>query len=147
MKKYSFSNEGFQSLQKQLYRLPDSLLKIQANFVSTNFKKWVTDNFVLNNSQLNCIDIQDLKMIRFLGSQVNIAIINRLPITLIKPIKPINQALSSKLIRLENNFTALFEINDKIKIGGQLTIYITYCTKHDANAYQKYNQQYLNQLF
>ncbi|WP_293305630.1 hypothetical protein [Pedobacter sp. UBA5917] len=152
MKKFTFSNEGFQNLQKYFYQKKDQLLEKEAESISENLIKWITEKFLLSDEQISFLNSQNPKMIRFLAAQIHIAISNRLPITLVKPaIKPLNQQLDSKLIRPESSFTTLFHGNGKIEISGNLIIHIYYTTKSYpdfiSNAYQKYNQQYLNQLF
>lgn len=152
MQKFPFSNEGFQNLQKQLYQLTDPLLAIHANLISEDFKFWVNKNFILTNEQIDFIEMQHPKMIRFLASQTDIAVSNRLPISLIKSAeKATDKQLSSKLIRSESNFSTLYHNNGNIEICGNLIIHVFYAAKNYSdfisNAYQKYNQQYLNQLF
>jgi hypothetical protein len=149
MEKFPFSNVGFQNLQEQLYRLSDSLLEIQANFILMNFKKWMTESFILSNEQIAFIESQDEKMIKFLASQTSIAISNRLPITLVKPaVNNRKQQLDSKLIRPESNFRTLFNDDGKTEIYGNLTIHISYVAKKYpdtlSNVFRKHNQQYLN---
>jgi hypothetical protein len=149
MEKFPFSNVGFQNLQKQLYKLSDALLEIQSDFILINFKKWMTDSFILSDAQIAFIDSQDEKMIKFLASQSSIAISNRLPITLVKPTVNIQkQQLDSKLIRPESNFRTLFNDHGKIEIYGSLTIHISYVAKKYpdtlSNVLRKHNQQYLN---
>ncbi|RBQ07597.1 hypothetical protein [Pedobacter miscanthi] len=152
MEKFNFSNEGFQNLQKYSYQKTDQSLEIEVKSISENFIKWITEKFILSDEQLFFLHSQNPKMIRFLAAQTQIAVGNRLPITLIKPAtKPQSQQLDSKLIRPESNFTTIFHGNGKMEISGSLIIYIFYSTKNypdfKSNASQKYNQQYLNQLF
>lgn len=152
MQKFPFTNEGFQYLQRELYQLADPLLEIHTNLISENFKYWLNENFILSEAQIEFMKLQSQKMIKFLASQTGIAISNRLPISLIKSAaKKEDQSLGSKLIRSESNFSTLHHGNGRVEIGGNLIIHIFYATENCfdfiSNAYQKYNQQYLNQLF
>ncbi|QIL42203.1 hypothetical protein G7074_24845 [Pedobacter sp. HDW13] len=99
MQKFPFTDLGVQDLQNQLYQCTDAQLKAEEDLILLNFRKWVAEHFTLSTDQLLFIEKQDRKMISFLASQTAIAIINRLPITLIKPAsKPSNQLAYSELI-------------------------------------------------
>jgi hypothetical protein len=137
MQNFPFSNVGFQNLQEQLYQLSNSLLEIQTNFILMNFKKWMSESFILSNEQIAFIESQDEKMIKFLASQTSIEVGNRLPITLVKPVlNNLKQQLDSKLIRPESNFRTLFNDDGKIEIYGNLTIHISYVAKEYPNPFR-----------
>jgi len=99
MQKFPFTDLEGQDLQNQLYQLTDVQLKAEADLISLDFKKWMAEHFTLSPTQLHFIAKQSQKMIGFLSTQTAIAILNRLPIILIKPAsKPDNEVADSKLI-------------------------------------------------
>lgn len=125
MEKFPFTNSGFQDLQNQLYQSTDANLKVEEELILLSFKEWMRKHFSLSDEQLLFIAKQDEKMIAFLATQTAIAIVNRLPVRLIKPsTKTVTQMMDSKLIRPESNFSA--SSNSATQITGELIIEITY---------------------
>lgn len=49
---FPFSPEGVQDLLAELYALPDPDLAIEANAISSDFKLWIADKFILSAGQL-----------------------------------------------------------------------------------------------
>jgi len=125
MEKFPFTDSGVQALQNQLYQSTDNQLRTEGDLILLDFSKWLSKHFNLSDRQLLFIAKQDQKMIGFLATQTAIAIVNRLPVTLIKPIsQPNNELADSKLIRPESNFSA--SSNSPSQINGKLIIEITY---------------------
>jgi hypothetical protein len=127
MEKFPFSNAGFQALQKQLYALGDTDLKVVANTASNHFNDWMAEYFELTQSQVGFIESLHPKMSILLSSQTAMALINRLPINLIKPENQINTLLrGSKLIRPEAKVSASSEGEEGFEVQGSLDIEISY---------------------
>ncbi|RYF19636.1 MAG: hypothetical protein EOO42_14005 [Flavobacteriales bacterium] len=127
MEKFPFSNAGFQALQQQLYLLNDADLQATANTVFNHFNNWMFENFELSASQVGFIESLNPKMTTLLASQTAMAMVNRLPINLIKPDSQMNTLLrGSKLIRPEAKVAASSEGEEGFEMEGNLNIEITY---------------------
>ena len=127
MKKIPFSNAGFQALQKELYALSDANLQVVSNAVFNHFNDWMSENFELSPSQIGFIENLNPKMTNLLAGQTAMALINRLPINLIKPDNQMNTLLrGSKLIRPDAKVSASSQGEDGFEIEGSLDIEITY---------------------
>lgn len=127
MEKFPFSNAGFQALQQKLYALANADLQTTANTVFNHFNKWLCETFELTPSQVGFIESLNPKMTTLLSSQTAMAMVNRLPINLIKPESQMNTLLrGSKLIRPEAKVAASSEGEDGFEIEGNLNIEISY---------------------
>jgi len=98
MEKFPFTDLGVQALQDLLYQYTDAQLEAEEELILLNFRKWVAKTFALSTDQLLFVEKQDRKLIGFLATQTAIAIVNRLPVTLIKPASKPDEAADSKLI-------------------------------------------------
>lgn len=128
MEKFPFTDAGVQALQDHLYQCTDEHLSAEEKLILLNFSKWVAKNFTLSTEQLLFIEEQDKKIIDFLATQTAIAIVNRLPVILLKPAsKPDHELTDSKLIRPASNFSVSSDSPNQIT--GALIIEITYCLK------------------
>ncbi|WP_113653417.1 hypothetical protein [Pedobacter namyangjuensis] len=126
MKKYPFSDAGFQAMQKDLYALTDQELQVVANAVANHFNSWMSENFDLTESQIAFIEGQQPQMTAFLSTQTSFAMVNRLPITLIKPESKINALMrGAKLIRPKVK-AEMIPDGGPYHASGNLDIEITY---------------------
>lgn len=127
MKKFPFSNAGFQALQQELYALNDVDLQVVANTVASQFNNWMSQNFELTSSQVDYIESLNPKMTTLLASQTAMAMVNRLPINLIKPESQINTLMrGSKFIRPKVATDGSSEGEKGFEVAGGLDIEINY---------------------
>lgn len=127
MKKFPFSNAGFQALQQELYVLNDADLQVVTNTVATHFNGWMSENFELTTSQVAFISSLNSQMTTLLASQTAMALINRLPINLIKPESQINTFMrGSKFIRSKVAIDGSSEGEEGFEVEGGLDIEINY---------------------
>lgn len=127
MKKFPFSNAGFQAMQQELYALNDAELQVVTNTVSAHFNDWMVQNFELSPSQVSFIESLNPKMTKLLGSQTAMAMINRLPINLNKPLSSMNPLLrGSKFIRPKVTTDGSSEGDEGFEVDGGLEIEISY---------------------
>lgn len=116
-----FTPAGVQQKQADLYVLPDTQLKAQANLVRADFRQWVKDNFLLDTNQTNYLDGIDNRWVQLVSCQTGFAIENRLPIDLVV-VGPIT---ASKLIRNPNTLFATWGPGG-FEAGGSMTFEIVY---------------------
>ena len=127
MSKFTFSNDGFQAMQQELYQLSNSELWQVTIAVASNFNSWMAQNFELTQSQIVFIESQSPKMTAHLGTQTAFFMSNRLPIILVKPENKINALMrGSKLIRPKSKVDVSSEGEDGFEIDGLLEIEISY---------------------
>lgn len=74
---------GVQDKQDELYILPDSDLKIEAETIRTDFRVWMNDNFSLTPSQETYLDNLPDDFVHPLACDTSTAVGFRLPITLV----------------------------------------------------------------
>lgn len=85
MNKYPFSEEGVEALITSLYLLSVQGLQEEAEKVLNDFKAWFSGWFDLTESQLSYLDKIDTGFILEASSVTYHALLNRQPISLIKP--------------------------------------------------------------
>lgn len=106
MEKFPFSPAGIQDLLTQIYGLPDPQLNQEAASVAADFRSWIKNNFELESSQVSYLDNIDNRFIVYSAVKVQHFILNRLPITLIKPVNAndgqLKTAAGDKIVVVNN---------------------------------------------
>jgi len=87
MEKIEFSPEGLSELLGQLYALPDAQLQQEAAGVMANFRKWLSGNFNLAESQLIFLNELSDEFVGMAAAKSSYFIQNRLPISFHKTSK------------------------------------------------------------
>ena len=84
MQKVPFTPEGVSDLLSQIYALPDPQVQQEAAACAANFRLWMQNNFILEDSQLAFLTQIDDQFIATAASEMQYFISGRLPISLIK---------------------------------------------------------------
>lgn len=124
MQKQPFTNVGFINQQTVLYALPNEQLFLVADDIALNFKQWMNEHFELDSTQVQFLANLDNRAIHFLATQTNIAVANRLQITLEKPEDDDDK--TGKIIKPKSNFIAIDSVNGTYQVTGDLRIEIYY---------------------
>ncbi len=127
MKSYTFTPDGVQQLLKFLYQLPDAALKEEALVVSLNLPLWIAFNFTLNQKQLSFFTNMKAPSLSYMSAQISFALLNRLPIILIKPEGNGNDdMLSCSYIDSTNDLKNSADKHGNMLATGSLTFEIRY---------------------
>ncbi|WP_277014286.1 hypothetical protein [Flavobacterium lindanitolerans] len=122
---FPFSPEGVQDLLAELYALPDPDLAIEANAISSDFKLWIADKFILSAGQLSYLNAISNGVTDYYGQQCSFCFGNRLEIILNYPDKPDNPSYS-KWNASTNTITVEADGTGQSKVFGELTFSLTY---------------------
>jgi hypothetical protein len=85
MNTFPFNAEGVKALLQTLYALPDEELLKEADALANDYRGWLSNHFILNQRQLDFLQGIDDRFIAKAGPLTQSFLVNRLPITLIKP--------------------------------------------------------------
>jgi len=79
-----FTSAGVKQKTTELYALSDAALAVEANSVKTDFRLWMTNNFILDSTQTTYLNNLSDDATNYLGGQSAFCFVNRLPIILIE---------------------------------------------------------------
>lgn len=96
MQKVPFTPSGLGDLLSQIYALPNPQVQQEAAACAANFRLWMENNFILNESQLDFLEDIDDRFIAIAASEVQHFISSRLPISLIKAEESMDLPTSKK---------------------------------------------------
>lgn len=122
---FPFSPQGVQDLLAQLYALPDPDLAIEANAISSDFKLWIANNFILSAGQLTYLNGMSSSVTDYYGQLCSFCFDNRLDILLDYPDKPENPSYS-KWNTSTNTITVEADGTGQSKVFGELTFSLVY---------------------
>lgn len=122
MAKAPFTSAGAQQKIAELYALPDSQLLVQADLARTQFRQWVSDNFVLDAAQTVYLNAISPAWLEASGADTSYALRNRLDIKLIF-IGPVE---ASKILRRKPKFIDTFKPATGNEPGGWLEFEVVY---------------------
>ncbi|WEK21337.1 MAG: hypothetical protein P0Y49_09305 [Candidatus Pedobacter colombiensis] len=88
MTKVPLSQSGVQSIQDQLYALPNQALQAEVLAVRNNFATWTDNHFVINDKQRSWLAQMDPLFRDYIGIRMAIAIKNKLPWVIVLPPAP-----------------------------------------------------------
>ena len=125
MKKFPFTNEGFQAQQTVLYVLPDAQLKLEATQIKKDFKNWMANHFELAQTQLNFLQELDKRALSLIAFETSFAVANRLAISLNKADPPADGDID-KIIWPKSTLSAKADKNFGYEASGTLEINIAY---------------------
>lgn len=125
MAKQPFTPSGVQAKVAELYALPPGDLLTHANQVGSDFKGWMTANFILSTDQQDYMDTINEDWIDLTSVVLKMAIKKKRPIIL-EPIVG-GGSWASKLVGFTNDMDSTNK-DGVFEITGTLTFYITYET-------------------
>ncbi|XHR94278.1 hypothetical protein ACFJIV_28990 [Mucilaginibacter sp. UC70_90] len=118
-----FTAAGMELKLAELYSLPDPDLFQQANMVATDFRAWVSENFILDNAQNTYLFGLDERYTSYTGQIAKTAIESRLPIILTNNPPSI---WSSKFIRSDNHLIVSGNGTGSFTATGSVGITVVY---------------------
>jgi hypothetical protein len=124
MAQQPLTSAGVQAKITELYGLSDTLLTDQANLIRSDFKNWISNNFILSSSQLTYLSGIDDQWIQVAAADTSCAVQHRLPVSLNPytiPPSPI-----SKKIHHTPNITVTDDSVSGFSVTGSITFDIIY---------------------
>ena len=85
---YALTPNGVNQLLTDLYALPPSQLSVKATAVKADFRRFVTDNFILSNDQKTYLNGLNDQVVEYFGDQCWFCFLYKLKITLVYPDPP-----------------------------------------------------------
>lgn len=126
MIKFPFTPDGVAAMCRHYFELPDETLATAANEMGQDFKRWVTNNFTLEESQLDYLNGIAPSVVAFMGANASFALVNRCPIVLTKQSAKAEEPSESKLTKPKSKLNAVILPNGGFTAEGELEIEITY---------------------
>lgn len=117
---------GVQAKQNELYALPANQLAQQVSLIQSDFKNWVSTNFILTQAQSAYLNTIDSRWIAATASNTATAVSNMLPITLNANTPP--PSYISKMVKHSYVMDTAFDSQAGFTVSGSLTFYIVYTT-------------------
>jgi hypothetical protein len=122
---FPFTPKGVEDKLNELYALTDSALAIQAGSISSNFRLWISNAFILSPDQQNYLTAMDEDAVDYFGQQCSFCFRNRLEIRLIYPDPPVSPGYS-KWIAASNTIAVDADDEEESDVTGSLTFTINY---------------------
>lgn len=126
MKKFPFTEEGFQALQKELYQLNDDMLAAEADQIKDSFTAWLPSRFELAQKQIDFLNKQNKAYVVFMAAQTSFAVGNRLPVAMAKEDAAANGDDQGKIVYTKSSLTASNAHPTGFVAGGELLFLISY---------------------
>lgn len=122
MSKQPFTSNGVAAKIEELYALSDSALQGEAAAVKSDLKSWVNKNFTLSVDQFAyLINIKD-DWSNTVGNDCCIALLNRLPISLLQPTTNGLDKCSSKIVRTNKRPVIIYNKVTGFTATGELEV-------------------------
>jgi hypothetical protein len=121
MAQQPFTPAGVQAKQAELNALSQQNLQAQANLIRSNFQSWITNNFILNQTQQTYLNQANSEWIKLAAGLTAYAVENKLTVLLAVNGTP----TTFKLIHISNSIVA-DNSPSGFTTSGTLTFTITY---------------------
>ena len=120
MTQQPLTTAGVQAKQDELYALSDPDLQIQADLIRSDFRNWISTNFVLDASQQTYLNNIDNDWISYNAQATALGISQRLPVLFEK-----NGSGSLKLVHSDHQINCGWSSNG-LTVTGNLAFSISY---------------------
>lgn len=125
MPTYPFTTAGVSSFLGAIYALPDVDLATEAAAIESDFRDYVSANFILDTEQSAFLAAMPNASAEYLGSRCAFCFIHRRPIYLVKPEPPITE--HTKILDTEDAIQTTTDPSDgTFTVTGYFTITVVY---------------------